>query len=264
MRLKVAKLLTTPQALAEFNALPISERKNIRIALARLADGVISGIKLWGQDDVFALEAPHGGRFLYRLAGNTIQVLGIESDQYFSASPSRLKLAAVVLAGGYTTYQKAISVKTLADSFLAAGIDDVVIVVNSYLDNARQEFKYHNVTLVASTERDDCLAHSLRCGLRLLTPDTRAVLLSLGNRPFITPGIITSVIRAFKTRASPIVVPAHEQMRGHPVLFDTCLVPELMRAHGNAGGRAVLAHHNKELTQIEIPDAGVLERVWVN
>jgi molybdenum cofactor cytidylyltransferase len=260
----MARILITAQASAEFNGLPPLERDRARHTLGRLAKGEVLGIKLWGQDDVLALEMPRGERFLYRLSGDDIQVLGIEPSHFFHTPFSRLKLAAVVLAGGYIPDHNAISLKKLIDSFLTAGIDDVVIVANHSYDNASQELKYHNVTLVTSAERDNCLAHSLRRGLRLLTSNTRAVFLSLGNRPFITPNIVTSVIRTFKTRPSPIVVPVHEQMRGHPVLFDACLLPELMRARGNVGGRAVLAHHNNELTQIEIPDAGFLERVWVN
>jgi molybdenum cofactor cytidylyltransferase len=98
----------------------------------------------------------------------------------------------------------------------------------------------------------------------MLSPNTRAVLLSPGNRPFITSQIITSLIRAYKTQGSSIIVPAHDQMRGHPVLFDTRLVPELMRAQGSCGGCSVLAHHQKESVQIEIADAGILEKVWTN
>jgi len=260
----MAKVLVTTQALNELRALPPFKQEHTRSAIARLANGELGGIKLWGQDEVFAMETPCGERFIYRLLGDNIQVLSIEPSQFVGAPPSHIKLAAVVLAGGYTAFNKAISLRTLADSFLTAGIDDIVIVVNRTNDNARQEFKHHNVTLAVGTEHDDCLSRSLRCGLRLLTPDTKAVFLSLGNRPFITPNIVTSVIRAFKTSASPIVVPAHEQMRGHPVLFDACLLPELMRARGHIGGRAVLANHKKELTQIDIPDAGVLERIWIN
>jgi molybdenum cofactor cytidylyltransferase len=92
----------------------------------------------------------------------------------------------------------------------------------------------------------------------------RAVLLSLGNRPFITPQTVTSLIRAFKTKKTPVIVPAHGHMRGHPVLFDTRLLPELLRAEGNCGGRAVLAHHRAETTEIDINDTGVLEKVWTN
>jgi len=260
----VANLLLTHQASAELGALPLFRQEDVRDSLARLATGDICGTKLWGQDDVFTIETLRGGRFLYRFSGNDIQVLCIDSPQSTSAPQTRLKLAAVVLAGGYNPDIRTVSLKAIAGSFIAAGIDDIVIVTHDRCDNISQEFKYHNITLVASAEDDDCLSHSLRRGLRLLTPNTKAVLLSLGNRPFVTPGIVTSIIRAFKTRAAPIVVPAYDKMRGHPVLFDACLLPELMRTRGNIGGRRVLERHSKDLARVEIPDTRTLERVWTN
>jgi len=50
-------------------------------------------------------------------------------------------------------------------------------------------------------------------------------------------------------------------MRGHPVIFDTLLIPELLRVRGNIGGRGVLQHHNRELKQVEVEDAGILRSV---
>jgi CTP:molybdopterin cytidylyltransferase MocA len=50
-------------------------------------------------------------------------------------------------------------------------------------------------------------------------------------------------------------------MRGHPIIFDNVLIPELLKARGNVGGRKVLQHHNQELKQVEVEDASILERV---
>jgi CTP:molybdopterin cytidylyltransferase MocA len=260
----VARVLLTTQACAELASLSRLEQEHSRHMLGHLAAGGVSGTKLWGHDDVFTVETPWGVRFLYRAGRDGLQVLGIESGHRLPIIPARLKLAAVVLAGGHDDYASSMPLSALTDSFLTAGIDDVVVVVGDAYDSVRRELEHSDVTLVANPEYDDCLSRSLRCGLRMLAPNTRAVLLSLGNRPFITPETVTRVIRAFKTHDTPIIVPAHDQMRGHPVLFDTCLLPELMQARGACGGRAVLAHHDKDLTQIELADTGVLERVWVN
>ena len=260
----MAKLFFTHQASTEFKALPPLMHKHVTDALTCLVSDKTFGIKLWGHNDIFSVELPYGERFIYRLSGDDIQVLCMETPPQTNIAPSRLKLAAIVLAGGNNTHTKAVSLGTIADTFVAAGIDNVVMVIDHSYDNVRQEFKYRNITLVTNSERNDCLSRSLRRGLRLLAPNTDAVFLSLGNRPFITTEIITSVIRAFKAKPAPIVVPAYSHMRGHPVLFDSRLLPELMQARGNAGGRAVLARYNGELTQIEIPDAGVLERAHNN
>ncbi len=260
----MAKLLLTPQAQTELKNLPLFEQEQTRLAFQHLTRGTICGLKLWGSSEVYAFETPWGAHILYRLAGDELHVLGVEPGGNLALPSRRLKLAAVVLAGGHDEYTSSVPMSALADSFLNAGIDDVVMVVGQAYDSIRQELENREVILIANPDYDDCLSRSLRCGLKMLAPDTRAVFLSLGNRPFITPNTVTSVIRAFKTHATPIVVPAHDQMRGHPVLFDTCLLPELMQARGTCGGRAVLAHHDKELTQIELADTGVLERVWVN
>jgi len=44
-------------------------------------------------------------------------------------------------------------------------------------------------------------------------------------------------------------------------MFDTLLIPELLKATGNTGGRSVLRHHNRELKQVEVEDAGILEQL---
>jgi hypothetical protein len=44
-------------------------------------------------------------------------------------------------------------------------------------------------------------------------------------------------------------------------MFDTLLIPELLKAKGNIGGRRVLQHHNRELKQVEVEDAGILKQL---
>jgi CTP:molybdopterin cytidylyltransferase MocA len=257
-------LKLTSQAMAELSSLDESDRRCFQRLLEQLASGSTSGLRLWGHEEVFSAETPSGLRTLYRLKDTEIQVLGIEAGSRIYVQPSRLRLSAVVLAGGQDSYAGSRPLSSITDSFIDAGIDDVVVVVGRAYDSARRELEHRNITLVANPEYDDCMSRSLRCGLKMLPADTSAVLLSLGNRPFITAEIITRLIRAFKTHTTPIIVPAHDRMRGHPVMFDSCLLPELMQARGSCGGRAVLQHHPAELTQVEFPDAGVLERVWVN
>lgn len=258
------RLKFTSQAASELSSLAESDRRSFRRFLEQLAAGSADGLRLWGHEDLFSAETGSGVRTFYRLKDSEIQLLGVEGSSKIYFQPYRMHLSAVVLAGGQDAGAGSIPLSSIADSFIDAGIDDVVVVVGGAYDSARRELEHRNVTLVANPEYDNCLSRSLRYGLKMVPSDTKAVLLSLGNRPFITAEIITGLIRAFKTHATPIIVPAHDRMRGHPVLFDSSLLPELMRARGACGGRGVLQHHHGELTQIEFPDAGVLERMWVN
>jgi molybdenum cofactor cytidylyltransferase len=260
----MSNILLTPCAYSDLMALSGPEITQIHHILMDVQDRIVEGLQLWGQEGLYLVETGTGKRIIYRLAGMDIQVLGIKPQELAPPVPNRLRIAAVVLAAGHTDYADTLPLSAAADSFREAGVDDLIMVVGDHAQQARAELSRCDVTLVVNEDYDDGLAKSLRYGLKMLQAGTRAVLLSLGNRPFITPQTVTSLIRAFKTKGTPVVVPAHSQMRGHPVLFDTRLVPELLRAEGNCGGRAVLAHHRGDITEIDISDAGVLEKVWTN
>jgi molybdenum cofactor cytidylyltransferase len=137
-------------------------------------------------------------------------------------------------------------------------------VVGDHADQARAELSRKNVTIVVNNDYSEGLSKSLRHGLKMLPSETSAVMLSLGNRPFISREVVSRLIQAYREGDSRVVVPAYSQMRGHPVIFDAMLLPELFRVRGNAGGRDVIKRHVKELVQVDVGDAGVLERTWLN
>jgi molybdenum cofactor cytidylyltransferase len=257
------RLRLTPQACGDLKALSPLEMRAMRQVLNQLQIDPARGLKLLGPDELSLWRMAGGGGVIYRFTDDEIQVVSLKSESIITGS-RRLHLAAVVLAGGHAAYADTLPFSGVVDSFLDAGIDDLILVVGDHAERARQELQNKEVTLVVNPEYDDCLSRSLRYGLKMLVPGTRAVMLALGNRPYITPEIVRRLIRAFKTNYSPVIVPSHDQMRGHPVLFDTCLLPELLKAHGSMGGRCVIERHAQEMTRIEIADAGVLEKVWVN
>jgi CTP:molybdopterin cytidylyltransferase MocA len=257
------RLRLTPQACADLKALSPIEMSVMRQVLNQLQIDPARGLKLLGPDELSLWRMAGEGGVVYRFTGGEIQVVSLKSESITTA-PQHLHLAAVVLAGGHTAYADTLPFCSMVDSFLDAGIDDLILVVGDHAESARQELQHKEVTLVVNPEYDNCLSRSLRYGLKMLAPGTRAVMLSLGNRPYVTSEIVRRLIRAFKTNNSPVIAPSHAQMRGHPVLFDTCLLPELLRAHGSMGGRCVIERHAQEMTRIEIDDASILEKVWAN
>jgi molybdenum cofactor cytidylyltransferase len=220
------------------------------------------GLKLLGPEGLSLWRTAGESGVIYRNAGDEIQVVSLKSDTI--VAPRRLHLSAVVLAAGHTAYADTLPFSGVVDSFLEAGINDLILVVGDHAERARQELRYKDVTLVVNPEYDDCLSRSLRYGLKMLAPGTRAVMLSLGNRPFVTPEVVRRLIRAYKTHNTPLIAPSHAHMRGHPVLFDVSLLPELLKAQGSSGGRGVIERHAREMMRIEIDDEGLLAKVWAN
>ncbi len=261
----MARVMLTAQAYNDLLALAAYELDLIKQTLNQLGTNPAQGLRLWGQEGLYLRQAVNDTRIIYRLAGDEVQVLSIQSQTSLPVRPAgRLNLAAVVLAAGHTGYSETMPLAGVVDSFLAAGVNNLIVVAGDHADAVRRELHSRNVMLVINPDYDDGLSKSLRYGLKMLHPDTRAVMLSLGNRPYITPEIVLSIIRTYKTSRAPLVVPTHSQMRGHPVLFDTILIPELMKSHGDSGGRTVIERHQNELAQLDIADSAILERTWAN
>ena len=259
------RLMLTPQAAADLSGMGQNEARIVRQSLAKLQANTSLGLKLWGHDDLYLFQTVTDARIVYRLVSLDIQVLGIT----FQATPfvpvdDRQHISAVVLAAGHTAYAETMPFSSLADTFLSSGVDDLIIVVGDHAEQARAELRGKNVTVVVNNDFGEGLSKSLRHGLKMLPADTSAVMLSLGNRPFVSRGVVAQLIKAYRESGSRVVVPAYSQMRGHPVIFDARLLPELLKVRGNVGGRDVIKRHVKEIAQVDVGDAGVLERTWLN
>lgn len=256
----VNEVFLSTQAYSNLISLSPGERLFVSKTLLQLRRNPELGLKLWSREDWYLHQTVMETKVVYKLSGGKIQVLAIKATQEHPM-PSRTKISAIVLAAGRTDYGNAPPISYVIEAFLAAGIDDLIVVLGYQAEQAKKDLQNKDVKIIVNPDYEYGLSKSLRYGLRIVSRDTVAVLLTLGNRPFIKPEVVKKLIRIYESKEAPIVVPTYSQMRGHPVIFDTLLIPELLKVRGNVGGRGVLQHHNRELKQVEVEDAGILGSV---
>jgi len=82
-----------------------------------------------------------------------------------------------------------------------------------------------------------------------------AVMLFLGDQPFIPPAVIQTVANVWRKTGKGIVIPSCGGRRGHPVLFDLRLKGELLRMNPAVGLRSViqLLPEETEVTEVNFP-----------
>jgi len=255
----MSKVLLSTLAYSNLISLSPRERHYIRKVLAQLKENHEAGLKLWGREGLYLYQTATDTKIVYKLAGNQIHVVGINAAIEYLL-PSRARITAIVLAAGKTSYGDTLPISRVTDTFLTADVDDIIVVLGHQAKRAKKDLQNSDVKIIVNPDYEKGLSKSLRCGLRLVSGDTAAVMLTLGNLPFIRPEIIDRLIRIYRKEKAPIIVPAFSRMRGHPVIFDPFLIPELLRARGNIGGREVLRHHSRELIQVEIVDVGILTK----
>ena len=97
---------------------------------------------------------------------------------------------------------------------------------------------------------------SIRAGLRSLPAGTHGMLLCLIDHPLISETLVDGLIEQFYATNAPVVVPAYQGRRGHPVIFSRAVYAELESAPEEQGARSVMWAHQKEVSEYPTDEEG--------
>jgi CTP:molybdopterin cytidylyltransferase MocA len=131
-------------------------------------------------------------------------------------------IAAVVLAAGAGSRfggpkQRLLLPRVLA-AVRASSVDEFVVVAGAYpleLD----------VPVVECAEWERGPGASLRCGLRVLSPETAAAVVVLADGPDLSPAAVDRVVEAWRGGVGDVVAASYGGDRGHPVVLGRAVWP---------------------------------------
>jgi molybdenum cofactor cytidylyltransferase len=102
------------------------------------------------------------------------------------------------------------------------------------------------------------MSTSIRKGIQAMGQKSRAVLIALGDHPFLNANTVNALIRAYVEKRGTIIVPVFRGKKGHPVLFDRKYERELLKLKKDVGARALLERHRKEVYEVISKSEGVV------
>lgn len=171
-------------------------------------------------------------------------------------------IAAVVLAAGSAQRfgrQKLIEpmffkpvIRRAVEAAIASGVHDVIVVTGAD-KRVRHALAGARVRCVANGAAASGMGSSIAAGIAALAPGTRAALIVLGDQPSVPRTAYRAVLDAYRTRHPAIVVPVYWwKTRGHPVLFDASVFPELRALTGDRGAREVIDRDPARVLRVPI------------
>lgn len=131
-------------------------------------------------------------------------------------------------------------VRWSAEALRAGGVDEVVVMVPANDTAVSAALGGVAVRLVGNPEPDRGIGHSIALGIVALPPHAEAVVVALADEPGLRPEWVREVIARRRPGGPAIVAPTFRGVRGHPVLFDRRVFPELAALDGDRGARAVV------------------------
>src|SRR4051794_11871295 len=124
---------------------------------------------------------------------------------------------------------------------MTGALDRVVVVLGHEAEQIRSRVRFGDAEIVVAAEWASGQAASLRAGVRSLL-DADAVVITLGDQPFITSEVITASLEQ---------LPGYDAVRafydgrpGHPVVFGAPVMKAVGSIEGDIGARDLLARFN--------------------
>ena len=168
---------------------------------------------------------------------------------------------AIVLAAGRSTrmgtqklllpFGEKTIVECVVENILNSGITKVVVVLGANCAEIEEVLKAWPVKTVRNENFQDGMHTSVISGVKTLPLNAKAVLIFLGDQPFISGTVVQNVVEAWKNSGKGIIIPLNKGKRGHPPLFDMKFRHELSNLDPEIGLRSVAQKFPKDICEVE-------------
>jgi molybdenum cofactor cytidylyltransferase len=173
-------------------------------------------------------------------------------------------ISAIVLAAGKSERMgrpKAllpIQGRTFLENILAAisrtSIEDAIVVLGHHRDEIERSVSLPSV--VFNPDYEQGMITSFQAGIRKLSWDTTGAFLFLVDHPLVEPTTIESMI--MNLAPNRIVLPTFERRRGHPVLFSSEVLEEILALAPSEGANIVVRKNPDRIIEVPVNAPGIL------
>ena len=185
-----------------------------------------------------------------------------------SSLPAFVSIIAIVLAAGLSTRMGkpkqtlAIDGKPMLQKvleiFRKTKVDRAVVVLGAGEHEVRSRVRFKGEMVVFNPKYAEGMSGSLKLGLTAAGPWVEAMIVALGDQPYLSPATVDKMIRAYRRSGAPVVVPVYNGRRGNPVLFDRSTFADVMSIRGDEGARSVVEKNRRTLLEVPVSDRGVM------
>ncbi len=146
-------------------------------------------------------------------------------------------------------------IEEILNNLAAAAISPILIVTSGSNDIKCRLQSTINADWTFNPHPEDGMLSSFRCGIRALGPEKRNIMLCLVDHPAVK----LETYKALASRATRdrIVIPVYKGRRGHPVVFGSLFVRDLLEGECAEGARSVIRAHPEAALEVHVDDPGV-------
>jgi molybdenum cofactor cytidylyltransferase len=148
----------------------------------------------------------------------------------------------------------------LAKNSIASMCDPIAVVLGAYSHQIRPEIEDLPLQIVDNPQWPAGMGTSVSTGLAALLkrePGLNAVLILVGDQPFVSTSLIDRLVMAYRSQRHQIVATSYLNIVGVPALFSDRYFAELLNLNSDAGARRIIQQHLLETYTIDFPQGAI-------
>ncbi|HUT97268.1 MAG TPA: molybdenum cofactor cytidylyltransferase [Dehalococcoidales bacterium] len=147
--------------------------------------------------------------------------------------------------------------QTLAN-LLGSRATEVVVVLGHKAEEVVKRLSGRPVKVVVNPLYRKGMGSSIAAGLKFVDSQAQAVMLVLGDQPYVDSPTMNRLIDAFGGAKKGIVIPTYNGQRGHPLIFARKYQAQLSRLSGDIGGREIIREHPEDVLEVPVDCEGII------
>lgn len=152
-------------------------------------------------------------------------------------------------------------VESVVRAALDASLQGVVVVLGADDARVRETLGPYPVTFAVNADWQRGMLSSVQTGFEALPEKAAAVVVMLGDQPFVKAETVDELVARHRETRKGIVLPVHGGRRGHPVLIDKKYGAEIVALGPEATLREVVQAHAADVLEVEIDDPDILRDI---
>ena len=144
--------------------------------------------------------------------------------------------------------------ENILDVISRTSIEDTIVVLGHHREEIERSLPL--LSAVFNPDYEQGMITSFQAGIRKLSRDTSGAFLFLVDHPLVEPAAIAAMIA--NLAANRIVLPTFEGQRGHPVLFSSEILEEILALPPSEGANIVVRKSPDRIIEVSVNVPGIL------
>jgi molybdenum cofactor cytidylyltransferase len=144
------------------------------------------------------------------------------------------------------------------DNLLGSHLTEVIVVLGYKAEEIVKRLSGKPVKVVVNPLYRKGMSTSIAAGLKFLDSQAQAVMLVLGDQPYVDSPTINRLLDAFSSKKKGIAIPTYRGRRGHPLIFARKYQAPLSHLSGDIGGREIIKQHPEDVLEVPVKCEGIV------